>query len=63
MKHDEPLSRFLRRIPSSKFEPANGSATLCGVAVEIDDTTGLGRRIGPVRLGGKLEEARPGFWS
>ena len=30
MDKDEPLSRFLRRIPSGKFEPANGPATLCG---------------------------------
>ena len=30
MDKDEPLSRFLRSISSSKFEPANGPATLCG---------------------------------
>ena len=30
MDKDEPLSRFLRRIPRRKFEPANGPATLCG---------------------------------
>ncbi len=62
MNKDEPVSRFLRRIPQSKFEPALGPATLCGVAVETDDATGLARRIGAVRLGGKLEEARPTFW-
>ncbi len=43
MVKDEPLSRFLRRIPSERFEPATGPATLCGVAVETDDETGLGR--------------------
>jgi calcineurin-like phosphoesterase len=62
MKPEEPLSRFLRRIASAKFEPALGPATLCAVAVETDDATGLARRIGAVRLGGKLEEARPAFW-
>ncbi len=62
MKSDEPLSRFLRRIPSSKFEPALGPATLCGLAVETDDDTGLALRVGPVRLGGKLEQAQPAFW-
>ena len=36
-----------------------GPATLCAVAVETDDATGLARRIGAVRLGGRLEEARP----
>jgi metallophosphoesterase (TIGR00282 family) len=63
MNKDEPLARFLRRISQGKFEAANGPATLCGVAVETDDGSGLARRVGAVRLGGKLEEARPAFWS
>jgi len=61
LKH-EPLGRFLRRIAMGKFEPATGPATLCAVAVETDDATGLAQRIAPVRLGGRLEEARPAFW-
>ena len=61
LKH-EPLSRFLRRIPSERFEPATGPATLCGIAVETDDTTGLAAKIGAVRLGARLEEAVPKFW-
>ena len=63
MAREEPLGRFLRRIPQSKFEPATGPATLCALAVETDDATGLARRVGAVRLGGRLEEARPGFWA
>src|SRR5436853_1119208 len=62
MSKAEPLHRFTRRIPSGKFEPANGPATLCAVAVETDDATGLATRIAPVRLGGRLAEARPIFW-
>jgi metallophosphoesterase (TIGR00282 family) len=62
MVKDEPLNRFLRRIATSRFEPAMGAATLCALAVETDDATGLARRIGAVRLGGRLEEARPAFW-
>ena len=62
MAKDEPIGRFVRRIPSGRFEPAMGKATLCAVAVETDDATGLARRIGAVRLGGRLEEARPAFW-
>ena len=61
MNKDEPLNRFLRKIPSSKFEPATGQATLCAIAVETD-AKGLAVKVGPVRLGGMLEEARPGFW-
>jgi metallophosphoesterase (TIGR00282 family) len=62
MNKDEPLNRFLRKLPGSKFEPAAGPATLCGIAVDTDDKTGLAKKIGAVRLGGILEEARPGFW-
>jgi len=62
MVKDEPLGRFLRRIPSARFEPAMGPATLCALAVETDDANGLATRIGAVRLGGRLEQARPTFW-
>jgi len=61
MTKDEPLNRFLSKIPSSRFEPANGPATLCAVAVETDDR-GLAGKVAAVRLGGELEEARPAFW-
>ena len=62
MDKDEPLTRFLRKIPNARFEPATGEATLCALAVETDDATGLARRVGAVRLGGRLEQARPPFW-
>ncbi len=62
MVKDEPLGRFLRRISSAKFEAATGPATLCGIAVETDDATGLAKRVAAVRLGAWLEEARPAFW-
>ena len=62
MVKDEPLSRFLRKVPGSKFEAAVGPATLCGIAVETDDATGLARTVSAVRLGGLLDEARPSFW-
>jgi metallophosphoesterase (TIGR00282 family) len=62
MDRTEPLSRFTRKIPSSRFEPAVGPGTFCAIAVETDDATGLAARIGMVRLGGRLEEAKPSFW-
>ncbi len=62
MTKEEPLSRFLRKIPGSKFEPALGPATLCALALETDDASGLARRVAPVRIGARLEEARPAFW-
>jgi len=63
MVKDEPLSRFLRKIPSERFEAAGGPATLCGVAVETDDRTGLTVKIAGVRLGVRLEESVPKFWT
>ncbi len=62
MDKDEPLRRFLTKIPSARFEASGGAATLCGLAVETDDATGLARKVAPVRLGGRLSEALPGFW-
>ncbi len=62
MSKDEPVNRFLRKIPSGRFEAADGPATLCGLAVETNDNTGLAKRVAPVRLGPHLQEARAEFW-
>lgn len=63
MDAGEPVHRFLTRIPSQRFEPAMGTATVCGLAVEIDDKTGLAVKIAPLRLGGGLSQAEPHFWA
>ena len=62
MQKDEPLRRFTSGIPSGRFEAAQGPATLSGVAVETDNASGLAVKIAPVRIGGRLEPALPGFW-
>lgn len=62
MEKTEPLGRFLRRVPKERLEPAMGKATLCGVALETDDHTGLAIKIGPIRLGGRLQPTLPDFW-
>lgn len=62
MDLEEPVSRFLSRVPRQRFEPATGPATVAGVAIEIDDETGLARRINGVRLGGDLTPTEPLFW-
>lgn len=53
MRKDEPVHRFRTGISGGRFEPADGPATLCGVAVETD---GQGRAISiePLRIGGVL---------
>jgi metallophosphoesterase (TIGR00282 family) len=58
---DEPLNRFLTGIPQARFTPAEGEATLCGIAVETDPATGLAARLAPLRLGGVLAQAVPEF--
>ncbi len=63
MEKDEPLHRFLNKVSKGRMEPASGPATMCGVAVDISDTTGLAIDIAPVRLGGRLAETIPDFWT
>ncbi len=59
MDKGEPMRRFITGMAKGRFEPAAGPATLCGVYVETDDATGKAQRVVPVRLGGRLTEARP----
>jgi len=61
MQKEEPLRRFTSGIPSGRFEPAHGIATLSGVAsrrrcnrARAADRAGADRR--------RLEPTRPGFW-
>jgi 2',3'-cyclic-nucleotide 2'-phosphodiesterase len=62
MDKAEPLQRFLHKLPIEKFKPAEGAATVCGVAVETDDKTGLAMKIAPIRVGGRLSQADIPFW-
>ena len=59
MEKEEPINRFVNKIPGGRFTPALGSATLCGVYVETDDSSGLAVSITPVRIGGHLMPAGP----
>jgi metallophosphoesterase (TIGR00282 family) len=61
MTKEEPVRRFLRKLPGARMEPASGPATLCAVAVETA-ASGLAERIAPVRIGGTLAPAMPDFW-
>ncbi|HMQ58708.1 MAG TPA: YmdB family metallophosphoesterase [Rhizobiaceae bacterium] len=62
MDKEEPLNRFLSKVPKGRFEAANGPATICGVGIEVFDSTGLAERIAPLRLGPRLEETVPSWW-
>jgi 2',3'-cyclic-nucleotide 2'-phosphodiesterase len=58
---DEPLNRFLTGIANGRFTPAEGEATLSGVAIETDPRTGLVSRLSPLRIGGSLMQVEPDF--
>lgn len=62
MNHEEPLRRFLQKVPGERFTAADGPATIAGIAVEVDDGTGFALRIAPLRIGGILSETIPPFW-
>ena len=59
MDSDEPINRFLTKIPRSRYEPATGPGTLSGLLVDINDATGLATRVQPLRKGPYLEPAIP----
>ncbi len=59
MEKSEPIRRFITGMRKERFTPDNGPATLCGVFVETDATSGLAMRTSPVRFGGRLSEALP----
>ncbi|WDR04920.1 TIGR00282 family metallophosphoesterase [Devosia rhodophyticola] len=58
---EEPLHRFLTGMQKGRFTPAEGEASLCGVAVETDPRSGLATKVLPVRIGGTLAQALPTF--
>jgi metallophosphoesterase (TIGR00282 family) len=62
MDKEEPINRFISKVPKGRMEAANGPATICGVGVEISDRTGLAEKAAPLRIGPWLEETVPSFW-
>jgi calcineurin-like phosphoesterase len=59
MDKAEPLRRFITGMPSGRFQPAQGDATLSGVFVETDDKTGKAVSVQMVRYGGRLAQSGP----
>jgi metallophosphoesterase (TIGR00282 family) len=59
MDKEEPLRRFVTGLPSGRFEPKIGDASLCGVFVETDDDTGLAIRAEAFRSKGLLSATSP----
>jgi calcineurin-like phosphoesterase len=60
VERDLAVNRFLNNyIADRKMEPARGPATLCGVYLEIDDTSGKTTKAVPVRHGPHLISSLP----
>jgi metallophosphoesterase (TIGR00282 family) len=59
MEKTAAVAKFVRKMPGDRLTPAEGPATICGAFVETDDLTGLAKRIAPVRVGGRLDQALP----
>lgn len=62
MDQEEPIERFVTRVPKGRFSPKQGEVTLSGFCVEIDDKTGLAVEAKELRLGGPLSRSEPLFW-
>jgi metallophosphoesterase (TIGR00282 family) len=62
MQTEEPVHRFLTRIPKGRMEPALGPATLSGFAMDLDPKTGLARNAMALRTGGVLRPSKVDFW-
>ncbi|MGQ0665365.1 MAG: TIGR00282 family metallophosphoesterase [Pseudomonadota bacterium] len=59
MKKEIAIARFVRKMPGERLAPAEGPATLCAIYAELDEATGLARKVAPLRLGGRLAPAWP----
>lgn len=55
-KHEAPIQGFTQGERTLRMEPAEGQATLAGVAIDVDDKTGRAVAIEPIRLGPILKE-------
>ncbi|NHN86279.1 metallophosphoesterase [Acetobacter musti] len=61
MQKDAAITRFIRKMPGERLQPAEGEATIAGLMIETDDTTGLTRKVAPLRQGGMLSQTLPDF--
>jgi len=55
------IHKFVRKMPGDRPQPAEGVASICGLMVETDDTTGLATKVAPFRQGGLLASNWPDF--
>ncbi|MCX5615172.1 TIGR00282 family metallophosphoesterase [Bombella saccharophila] len=61
MEKENAIRKMLKKVPTDRFQPATGKATVTGLMVETDDLTGLAIRVCPFRHGGELLPSMPDF--
>jgi calcineurin-like phosphoesterase len=62
MEKEEPVQRFLTGMKSGRFTPEkSGEAAVCGLCLELDESSGLARKIAPLRLGPGISNCEPDF--
>lgn len=59
VKKELSIWKFTRKIPGERMVPAEGEATICGVFILTDDTSGKSLSIEPIRIGGRLRQQVP----
>ena len=55
MNRDNSLKRFFKDSSAKKHYPALGEATISGLMVKADDSTGLAKKVEPIIVGGSLK--------
>ncbi len=58
MNKENSLKKFLKDPSAKHHFPALGEATISGLIVAADDSTGLAKKIQPIILGGSLQERK-----
>ena len=58
MNKENSLKKFLKDTSAKKHFPALGEATISGLMVEADESTGLAKNLEPIIIGGSLQEKK-----
>ena len=59
MNDEAPIKRFISKVNAyARMTPATNEATVCGVVMDLDDSTGLCSKIQTIRVGGFLKEQK-----
>ena len=59
MTKEIAATRFWKKMPGERLQPAEGPATICGLLLITNDQTGLATHIEPIRTGGRLSQTIP----